>query len=228
MREIPLTQSKVTLVDDEDYLKLTKFKWYTFKNRNRGYYAVRTSPKINGQHRLIYMHREIMLVSSPDQIDHINGNGLDNRRENLRVATPRQNAQNLHILRSSLLPGVSWHKPSQRWKAQIKIDGHNYHLGLFDDEESASQIYTDATNDLEGTIKRITDRRGERAISKSSKYIGVNRCGKKWHAQIHYNGKIQNLGNFTDEYDAAQAYNRILNWKLKDGVIEPGPEQGVV
>ena len=110
MKEILLTQGLVTIVDNDDYERLSKFKWYAAKSRQT-YYAVRNKRIHDGYggQRQIKMHREILgndigLL----QCDHVDGNGLNNQKSNLRVVTPRQNCQNLHVPKTSRHPGVSF------------------------------------------------------------------------------------------------------------------------
>ncbi len=139
-REIPLTQGKVAIVDDEDFAELVKYRWCAIKSYNT-YYAVRNSPRSYGKRHTIRMHAVILNPPQGMIIDHINGNGLDNRRENLRVVTTRQNQQNLHIPKSSRYPGVIWYKQTKRWQARIKINGRSKHLGYFKDEFEAATVY---------------------------------------------------------------------------------------
>ena len=82
------------------------------------------------------------------EIDHINGNGLDNRKSNLRFVTPRQNLQNMHTKRYSKYPGVTWHKINHRWMAQIKINGRPIYLGYFNNEYEAYLAYKKAIEKL--------------------------------------------------------------------------------
>lgn len=143
MREIELTQGLYALVDDEDYEELNKFKWHAVKFRN-SYYAARSVTLPNGKTRKLLMHQQIIGKKDGYVIDHINGNGLDNRRCNLRHVTIRQNGQNLHIKKSSIYPGVNWHKNDKKWEAKIAIDGKRKHLGSFDNEEDAFRAYCKA------------------------------------------------------------------------------------
>ena len=142
-KEIPLTQGKVALVDDDDYEELSKFKWCAVKIK-KWYYAVHYSPQNNSQSHQLYMHAVIAGTPVGMHTDHINGNGLDNRRENLRVVTCRQNQQNQHVITTSKYPGVHWHKRYQKWQAQIWIEGKNRFLGYFDDENDAYHAYCGA------------------------------------------------------------------------------------
>ena len=139
MREIPLTQGKVALVDDEDYEYLNQFKWYAQKIHNI-YYAMRSLPKINKPHQLC-MHAVIVGTPPGMVTDHINGNGLDNRRENLRIVTNRENLQNLHHPKSSKYPGVSFITSRKKWRTQIQLKGKRQFLGEYSDETTAATVY---------------------------------------------------------------------------------------
>jgi hypothetical protein len=94
MKEIPLTKGKVALVDDEDFEEVSKVTWYLVKIRNTCYAHGYVKPPSK---KMEYMHRLILKTPEDMETDHINGNGLDNRKENLRVVTHRQNMQNIHI-----------------------------------------------------------------------------------------------------------------------------------
>lgn len=142
-REIPLTQGKVALVDDEDYPELSKFKWCAMKRPTGNYYAVRQSPKDPVTHKSITIRMHAVIVGTPGglETDHIDGDGLNNRRCNLRIVTSRQNHQNLHIPKSSKYPGVTWDKRASKWHAQIQVNDKRRHLGYYDDEETAARRY---------------------------------------------------------------------------------------
>jgi hypothetical protein len=148
-KEIPLTQGKVAIVDDEDYPELAKYKWYAAKQRTGNFYAVRMPPMVN-KHRgtRISMHRVIIEPPEGMETDHINGNGLDNRRGNLRVVSSRENHQNLHIQKTSRYPGVTWDKSNQKWQVRIQIGKKRRSLGYYDDEATAGALYTTACNEL--------------------------------------------------------------------------------
>jgi len=134
MREIKLTQGKVAFVDDEDFEELNKFKWYAHKHRNT-YYALRGFPI------RFTMHRELIFVPQGLITDHIDGNGLNNQKSNLRAVTNRVNGQNLHIKKTSQFPGVYWDKTKQKWKSRIKIKGVLKYIGDFKNEEEAATAY---------------------------------------------------------------------------------------
>ena len=139
VKEIPLTKGQVALVDDEDFEWLSQHVWIV-KRSDRGYLYARTSTTKGG----IYMHR--LLLNAPEgmQVDHINHNGLDNRRQNMRLCTNSQNSYNSLAHRkpkTSHFKGVCWHKSTQKWLAQIGIDWKRLHLGIFDSEEDAAKAY---------------------------------------------------------------------------------------
>jgi hypothetical protein len=146
MKEIPLTQGKVALVDDDDYLELSRFKWYATKHSN-SFYAARNlsrNKRIGPAHE--YMHRRI--IGFPVGVDHIDGDGLNNQKSNLRPATQRENLQNLHIQKTSRFPGVRRDKASNKWRADIRINGKRKFLGNFESEEDAFMCYKRAVENL--------------------------------------------------------------------------------
>lgn len=198
MREIPLTRGKVALVDDEDFEHLSHFKWNAHKCRNT-YYATRQSRVADGRARFIRMHIEIVGTPVGMVTDHINGNGLDNRRKNLRIVTNRENAQNRHVLKTSKYPGVTWQKEPGKWSARIMIDGRVRSLGLFSDEEKAADAYLNACDNPE-MIPPIQ--------IKTSRYPGVDWHKKtgKWRARVRVDGEQYHIGVFSNEVEAAQAY----------------------
>ena len=149
MKTISLTQNKKAIVNDIDFEKINKFKWYAHKDGNT-FYAIRHAPTINGKRPLIRMHHEV--AGKPPKgfvSDHKNGNGLDNRRENLRFVTIRQNGQNQKNRKStSKYPGVYWDSEHEKWRAGIRINGKTKSLGRFKDEEKAFNAYMEANNNI--------------------------------------------------------------------------------
>ncbi len=142
MKEIPLSQGKVALVDDEDYDRLSENKWWVQKD-GRTYYAVRSVTLAPNQEKRIWMHREILGLATGQYTDHINGNGLDNSRSNLRSATLSQNGANRRIAQnnSSGIKGVTWHKHRSKWQSSVTVHGKTIYLGRFKDLKSAECIY---------------------------------------------------------------------------------------
>ena len=149
MKIIPLTQGKRVIVDNEDHLFLNQYKWYA-KKGYRTYYAARSTRK--SKPFTIWMHRVIMNTKHDQEIDHINGNGLDNRKVNLRICNRQQNMQNSRKRGkfSSLHKGVSWNPTSKRWAATI---GYNYKLLFISNhktEKEAAKAYNKKAQKLYG------------------------------------------------------------------------------
>jgi len=134
--QIPLTQGKTAIVDDSDYPFLSQFKWQAMFNRGRWY----ARAWIGG--RRVTMHRALIQANARQPIDHKNGNGLDNRRSNLRLCTPAQNAMNRRPQKhSSRYKGVRWHSDYSKWVARIKVNQKLIHIGCFQTEEEAAEAY---------------------------------------------------------------------------------------
>jgi hypothetical protein len=144
MKEIVLTKGFVALVDDDEFEELNKYKWQAVMRGNkRLIYAVRSihiKGTTNGA-KHPYMHRILLNPPKEMQIDHINGNTLDNRKENLRIVTSRQNKQNLHFKKSSSYPGVSFNKSISQWRSMIRWNGKQRYLGDFKNEIDAATTY---------------------------------------------------------------------------------------
>lgn len=138
MRRIPLTQGKFALVDDADFDYLSQWKWYVAHG-----YAVRTD---NRRHRQVRMHRELLQAPSGMDVDHANGDRLDNRRRNIRVCTRSQNVANTFVAKQnrSGYKGVSWKTSNQKWCAQIRVNNRVIHIGLFADIKEAARAYNKA------------------------------------------------------------------------------------
>jgi len=153
MKEIKLTQGKVALVDDEDFEKLNQFKWYTRKCGNV-FYAARMSETNLGYRIILPMHRVVMNTPKDMKTDHIDHNGLNNQKSNLRICTNIQNVYNKRpqINSSSKYRGVSFIKSSskKKWRAAIKHNGKDYHLGCFEYEIDAAKAYNIAANKFWG------------------------------------------------------------------------------
>lgn len=157
-KQIQLTQGYCAIVDDEDFDYLNQFKWHKAaegpSRKRRGIYAQRKIKAVGAKYRqrTILMHRIILGEDDPAiQIDHRDGNGLNNTRSNLRRATRTQNAQNRQVcLGRSGYKGVFDRKTDTKWRAMICINHHLTHLGTFDDKESAARAYDAAAVEFFG------------------------------------------------------------------------------
>jgi len=151
-RRIPLTQGKYAIVDPEDYERLAGYKWFAARFE-RGFYALRTGKDSKGRQRNVRMHRVILGEPKGKIIDHINHNGLDNRKSNLRICTMQQNAWNMRKQRgncTSQYKGVTWRKDTGKWQARIICNAKKISIGYFDDEKAAAMAYDAKAKELFG------------------------------------------------------------------------------
>jgi hypothetical protein len=150
MKEIPLTKGAVVIVDDADYEWLSQFNWVLLLTQDGKRYAARGAMRNGRWGSYVLMHRELLGLTTGDgkQADHKNGNGLDNRRENLRIATPQENMRNVRGTASSGIKGA--YRQGSRWRAKIAVDGKQIHLGYFDTAEEAGAAYAKAAEQYFG------------------------------------------------------------------------------
>lgn len=149
---VPLNQEGLFAIIDKAHADLVlQFRWTVLRKRGRPY-AIR-SRRVDGKSRNFLMHR-FLLPTIDGAIDHINGNGLDNRRLNLRPATNGQNQWNRGRQRNNAsgYKGVSYIPRLNRWWAQIVADGKHHNLGLHDAPEEAARAYDAAARDLHGAF----------------------------------------------------------------------------
>jgi len=155
LKKIPLTQGKFAIVDDEDYDCLSQFKWHVIwsrrKNNRESVYAS-TSLRIKTGNLKVFrtiqilMHHCIVGRNLYGLVnDHINGDGLDNQRKNLRFLSVRENSNNSYKKRegisSSKYPGVHWDRINKKWRAMFYKEGRHLYLGSFINEKKAAEAY---------------------------------------------------------------------------------------
>lgn len=153
MAEIPLTKGQVAIVDDADFEYLSQWNWQF----THGY--ARRRVKESGKTRVIYMHRVIARPLEMEEVDHVNMDGLDNRRANLRCCNRSQNNCNRKVRSDSKigLKGVRYqHHPRSKKKfgASIRINGVSKYLGAYWTAEEAHAAYVAAQPPLHKEFSR--------------------------------------------------------------------------
>jgi hypothetical protein len=162
-REITLTRGYAALVDDEDYERLSAFKWHAFCTKSGRVYAKTSQRDETGRSRDLLMHRLVLDVGPSLKVDHIEGIGLDNRRANLRPATHQQNLCNrLGGNGASSFVGVA--RCRGRWRAYITTDGRQHHLGVYDTPEEAAAARDRAAPLHHGSFATLNAGRGARTV----------------------------------------------------------------
>jgi hypothetical protein len=215
-KEIQLTQGKVALIDDDRYEVVVRHKWYAMKSRNT-WYAGRTE---NGT--TVFLHRFLINVPLDTFVDHIDGDGLNCTRNNMRLATRSQNGHNRKKTGgTSLYKGVSWISSRDCWFSQIKLNRKSYNLGYYKSEIDAAIAYNHAAREKHGDFAKYNDiPNWENIIPEKyyfprenikTKYIGVHSGGngKTWMARIRYDGKQIYIGSSKDAKKAALMYDQV-------------------
>lgn len=158
LKEIPLTRGQVAVVDDVDFERVMARSWYYRPPQNRSRSAYAYSGGQHGEPHNIALHRFILGVTdSATHVDHIDGNGLNNTRGNLRVCSRQQNTRNVptHKDNQSGFKGVSFDKPKSRWSARICLNYRQRFLGAFRLPEDAARAYDKAAREHFGEFARL-------------------------------------------------------------------------
>lgn len=210
-KEIALVNGGIALVDENDYERVSKYRWF----RSANGYAHRQGWS-GGKHWAVFLHREIN--STPPHLftDHINGNKLDNRRSNLRTCNKAQNAANTAKLRrelaSSQLKGVSFHPASGLWRARVR-DGGWQRTTYHKTEQQAALDYNRMAAERFGEfaqVNQLPDGITPTPIRrKSSRFRGVtfHKRSMRWRAALEKDRRAIHLGAFQSELEAAKCYN---------------------
>jgi len=155
VKTIPLTKGYLALVDDEDYERVTLFKWCAHVKPGKNFhrvYAVR-SIRVDGKKTFIYMHRFVLRHDGP--VDHKDNNGINNQKHNIRPTTVGQNATNRRQVSSRRFRGVRFIESGQTYRAEIKVDGVSHQIGNFKTEEDAATAYNFRAFELVGDFARF-------------------------------------------------------------------------
>lgn len=155
MKLIELTQNLFAKVDDEDFEYLNQWKWYAKKDGHK-IYAARNLYE-NKKCKIILMH---CVLLNNKGIDHIDGDGLNNQKNNIRLATKTQNRANTNKIRkhtSSIYKGVYRKKTNKKWQAEICANKIKIYLGSFDNELEAAKAYNNKAVELFGSFAKIND-----------------------------------------------------------------------
>lgn len=199
------------MVDDEDYEKFNKFKWHKCPYG----YAVRSGRKEENR-RGVKLHREVTNCPKGLEVDHINRNKLDNRKENLRIVTRQQNAQNRGKTRTNTSGFRGVFKKGRGWAVQVYHNGKIHCGGSYQIPEDAS-VAADKMRKHLGFLDTETnygivsapDKRGRigNNSNNSSGYRGVSwkKKNQKWVASVNNKGKVIHIGLFNNIKDAAVA-----------------------
>jgi hypothetical protein len=152
MKEIPLTQGQFALVDDDDYERLSKHKWYF----NHGYASRRCSTGV-GKFRILYMHRDIIDIPLGYECDHVDGNKINNQKSNIRKATRSQNNANRRKKQGCLSKYKGVSKNKGKWVAKIDVHNKTVRLGTYEKEEEAAIAYNIAAFKYYGEYARSNE-----------------------------------------------------------------------
>lgn len=147
-----------TLVDDEDYEWLSQWRWYySNKNKYTGYAVRGVWNKELKRNKRIWIHREILKPPEGLYCDHINGNGLDNRKKNLRTCTSAENQKNRSMSENNTsgFKGVAWHKPSKKWLVSATFNGKRRHLGRYKSKMEAAKVYDEFAKKYHGEFAKF-------------------------------------------------------------------------
>ncbi len=154
---IPLTRGREAVIDAADAATADLYTWYTIPAGETAY-AATTIRDADGVSKRIYLHRHLLSATSGFEVDHRNGDGLDNRRANIRLATQAENRRNKgrSAQNKSGLKGASWNENAGKWEANIRFSGKRQYLGLFETAQLAHEAYAAAAHALHGEFARTS------------------------------------------------------------------------
>lgn len=157
MKTLPLTKGQVALVDDEDFDRVSGFKWTAVNGKNDNTFYAHRHIKIDGKWKHQKMHRLIVGANHSEKVDHIDGNGCNNQKQNLRKCTHQQNMRNMRIHNKNGFKGVTLlpKKPVRPYVAHITLEGKHKHIGYFDTALEAAVAYNQKAVEHYGEFARL-------------------------------------------------------------------------
>lgn len=158
MKKIKLTQGKYALVDDRDFDFLNQWKWFCHSRSGNHYVTRNLYNKKNKTQKQIHMHRLIMNTPKDKIIDHIDGNGLNNQRKNLRICTQIENIKNQgkKSNNTSGFKGISLRKDTNKYRVRINVDNKCINLGNYTSKLKAYEVYCEACIKYHGEFANVT------------------------------------------------------------------------
>ena len=208
------------IVDEQDFDRVNQYKWYSIDNDGTGKRCYATC-KIGKS--TVYMHRMVVGAQGGESVDHIDGNGLNNSRSNLRLVTQSQNNMNQRVREDNTSghKGISWCPDREKYQVYINIDRKRKSLGRYKTLEEAIYVRDQAVKSHYGEYARENSSLPEevqiepqRAIPRtlrrtggnnSSGKTGVTKHGDKWRAVITVDGKVKQIGIFAELDNAIAA-----------------------
>lgn len=154
MRALALPNNHLTLLDDVDFDSLSKFKWHAYCDHSGKWY-VRSNRRSGKRTHVILMHRAILDAPKGMEVDHIDGNGLNNQRDNLRLATSSQNKFNRRLDQRNKSGHKGVVRRGQKWAVYIGLNNKQIYLGRFAKIEDAIRVRLEATAHLHGEFGRL-------------------------------------------------------------------------
>lgn len=222
VKQIPLQNYMFALVDDEDYERCMKFNWAVNTSDGINLYVREANFAEGLSHFILGLPRG----SNELVVTYLDKNPLNCQKHNLKIVSHSYTTQSRRGNRntSSNYKGVHWHKGSNKWRACIRLGKKIKHLGLFETEEEAATTYNEAALKFFGehayqniigqdnSARTISVERSIKAYRSkkrnTSKYRGVCWDKNKWRSVIYHQGKQHSIGRFTDEIEAAKAYDK--------------------
>lgn len=150
---VPLTKGYEAVIDAADVDLVSAYSWRALVRKDTVYAQAQTA---RPNRVALLLHRVVIGAPSGLHVDHKDGDGLNNRQSNLRLATRGENSRNCRLSRANTsgLKGASYDKRSRRWQSYIRVKGKMKHLGLYDSAEAAHRAYCRASETLHGDFGR--------------------------------------------------------------------------